>query len=380
MIANATMTPTQYKWLERLNDDLPRYLQTLQSADQPGRFLPCVNGVTEVGRQMALGFSCFALKLYYTLGLWQGLEPQKRMAWIAFLKSFQVDGSPMGGGVTRNAFIDPPVMKCLAAQVPWHRWLVERVFRPKHLTFVQRVIISETKQAIATLAEIGETTERPYRGFPVTPAGVRNYLLCLDWTQPWGAGGRSAALVVFLKTESPRFLEHAEVQGLLDVCSQFFESLADVETGAYFTGSVPGHGQLVNGAMKVLTSLDWLEVPIHYPETLIDTCLERLPSSDGCHLVDAVYVLYRCLQQTQHKKAKIQAYCAQMLDMIKQHHNPDGGFSYNIGRSQTDYYGVRFSQGLTESDIHGTCLLAWAVAMIFEILEDNRCGWQVIKP
>lgn len=380
MATYGTITLTQCEWLERLNDELPRYLHTLESPEQPGRFLPCANGATKVGRQMALGFSCFALKLYYTLSLWQDLEPQKQAAWTAFLKSFQVYSNPTGGWVARNAFIDPPVVKYLTAQVPWHRRLVERVFRPKHLAYLQKVIIAETKQAIATLAEISETPERPYRGFPVTSTGIRDHLLCLDWAKPWAAGGQASALVLFLQTQSPRFLGYADVQELLDVCSQFFEGLADVETGGYFIGEAPGHSQLINGAMKVLTALDWLEVPIHYPERLVDTCVERLPSSEGCHLVDTVYVLYRCLQQTQYRKAKIQAYCAQVLDMTKQHHNPDGGFSYNVGRSQTYYYGVPISQALAESDIHGTCLLTWALAMILEILDSNRYGWRVIKP
>ena len=370
----------QTEWLAKLSDTLPRYLETLQIPDQPGRFLPCVEGATELGQQVALGLSCFAVKIYYTLGLWEELDSQERDAWIAFLKSFQVDGNPTDDWVTHNAFIDPPVTSYLAAQVPWRRRLIEPVFRPKHLTYLQRVIIAETKQAIATLVEVGESPDRPYRGFPVTPAGVRDHLLHLDWTRPWGAGGQASALVVFLKNQAPRFLEHAEFQGLLNICTQFFESLADVQTGAYFRGSVPGHGHLINGAMKVLTALDWLEVPIHYSERLIDTCLERLPSSDGCHLVDVIYVLYRCSQRTQYKKAKIQAYCAQVLNMIRQHHNPDGGFSYNIGRSQTIYYGVPISQGLAESDIHGTCLLAWAVAMILEIMDNNSVDWRVIRP
>jgi hypothetical protein len=374
------MSLTQYEWLDRLHEELPRYLQTLESPDQPGRFLPCVEGATKVGQQVTLGFSCFALKLYYTLGLWQALEPQKQSAWIAFMKSFQVEGNPLGGWVTHNAFIDPPEVRYLAAQVPWHRRLIERVFRPKHPSFLQQVIIAETKQAIATLAQIGETSERPYRGFPMTLAGIRDYLLHLDWTVPWGAGGQASALAVFLKTQSPRFLGRADAQALLDVCIHFFESLADAKTGGYFKEQVPEHGQLINGAMKVLTALDWLEVPVHYPERLIDTCLERLPSPDGCHLVDAVYVLYRCSQQTQYKKAKIQAHCAQVLDMIEQHHNPDGGFSYHIGHGQTHYYGVPISQGLAESDIHGTILLAWATVMILEILDHNLYGWQVIKP
>ena len=132
--------------------------------------------------------------------------------------------------------------------------------------------------------------------------------------------------------------------------------------------------------MKVLSGLDWLDVPIHYPERLIDACLERLPSSEGCHLVDAVYVLYRCLQQTEYRKVEIQTYCSQILDIIKQHHNSDGGFSYYIGRSQTTYYRVPIAYGLAESDIHGTCLLTWAITMILEILDNNIVNWQVIKP
>jgi hypothetical protein len=370
----------QTLWLKNLHNELLEYLQTLKAPNQPGRFSPCVEGATELGQQIALGFSSFALKTYYTLGLWEKLHSRERAAWTAFLKSFQVDSNPTHRRVHHNAFIDRPVVRYLATQVPWHQWLVEHIFRPKHLTYLQKVIIAETKQAIATLAQVGESAERPYRGFPVKPTDIRDYLLLLDWTKPWGAGGQASALVVFLTTEAPRFLEHVEIQGLLDVCAQFFESLADRETGAYFKGSVPVHGQLINGAMKVLTALDWLEVPIHYPERLIDTCLESLPSSDGCHLVDAVYVLYRCLQQTQYSRGQIQAYCTQVLDMIKQHRNPDGGFSYNIRGSQTHYYGVPISQGLAESDIHGTCLLTWAVAMILETLDNNPVGWRVIKP
>jgi hypothetical protein len=132
--------------------------------------------------------------------------------------------------------------------------------------------------------------------------------------------------------------------------------------------------------MKVLTALDWLDVPIHYPERLIDTCLTRLPKAEGCHVVDAVYVLYRCGQQTSYKKAAVQAYCEQMLDMIRRHYNPDGGFSYYIGHTQTTYYGVPIATGAPGSDMHGTCLLTWAVAMIAEMVEQNPYQWRVITP
>jgi hypothetical protein len=170
------------------------------------------------------------------------------------------------------------------------------------------------------------------------------------------------------------------VDKLIERCSQFIEKICDSHTGAYFTGTQPKYGQLINGAMKVLSALDWLGVPIHYPDRLIDSALHRLPASDGCHLVDTVYVFYRCLQQTDHRKLEIQEHCSKILDATKQHFNSDGGLSYYINRSQTGYYGVKISRGLPESDIHGTVLLSWAIAMILEILDLSDFGWRVIRP
>lgn len=370
-------------WLELLNDEIAGFVYSLRVPDRPGRFLPCLNGATEEGRHVSLGFSCLALRLYYTLRLWEELPAQERQTWIAFLKSFQIKGDSMGDHVSRNAFVDASMIAYLTAnsrRSSRRRFLMDRIFGSRQPTYAQKVIIAETKQAIATLEEIGDRPQRPYRGFPTTPSGVADYLQGLDWARPWDAGGQASALVVFLKTQSHRFLREAEVHELLDLCTHFFESLVDVQTGAYFTGSMPAHGELVNGAMKLLTALQWLEVPIHYPEQLIDTCLEHLPPSEGCHLVDAIYVLHRCRQETQHNRAKIEAYCTQVMEMIMEHRNRDGGFSYHVGRSQTTYYGVPISHGLAESDIHGTCLLAWAIAMILEILECNTLGWRVIKP
>jgi len=38
------------------------------------------------------------------------------------------------------------------------------------------------------------------------------------------------------------------------------------------------------------------------------------------------------------------------------------------------------TRGLAEADIHGTCLLVWAVSMALELLESDLLGWRVIKP
>ena len=89
--------------------------------------------------------------------------------------------------------------------------------------------------------------------------------------------------------------------------------------------STPNYNMLVNGAKKVLTALDWLGEPNHYPIKLIDSVLKQWPRSDGCHIVDAVYVLYRCYLVSEHRKSKVNSYLLNCLQMIKGHEQPRGG-------------------------------------------------------
>lgn len=371
----------QVAWALQIEQRVLSFLEALRLPDQPGRFLPCAQGLKSGGRKATLGFSCFALKLYYMLGTWGTLDENVQTSWIAFLKSFQVKGKPWQHHTLRNAFIDPVVVAYLKQKLPRHtRLLHESVLLSKTLTPAHKTVIAETKQTIATLMQVGAFSEYPYLGFPQTPDDVEARISGLNWAKPWGAGGQASALAVFLSAEAPRILPQADVQALIATCSQQFKQLADRETGAYFSGDPPAYGELINGAMKVLTALDWLETPMHYPEQLIDTCLSRFPSSEGCHLVDAVYVLYRCLQYTQHRKGDVQKYCLRILDMLRKHHNADGGFSYFVGQSQKKYYGLPISEGLAISDIHGTILLTWALVMILDILQSNEKGWKVIKP
>ncbi len=365
-------------WGLQVDQDVMQFLSALRIPEQSGRFLPCLQGIKSGGQNAALGFSCFALKLYYMLGLWEVLDERTREQWISFLNSFQVMGKPWHHRALRNAFIDPVIYAYLQQKIPRHERL-RHVFS-KTLTPAHTTVIAETKQTIATLIQVGAASKYPYLGFPQTPQDVDARISELHWSRPWGAGGQAAAIAVFLKTEAPRILPQVDVEELVKTCSQQFKNLADQETGAYFSGSPPEYGQLINGAMKVLTALDWLEAPVHYPEPLIDTCLSQFPSSEGCHLVDAVYVLYRCLQYTRHRQGDIQNYCLHILEMLRKHHNADGGFSYSVGQSQKKYYGLPISKGMAVSDIHGTILLVWALVMILDILDSNEKGWKVIKP
>jgi hypothetical protein len=360
-----------FGWLTHVEETTTSLLERLQAPEQPGRFLPCERGATELGRAMGLGFSCFALRTLAMFGRWESRPYTERRAWLDYIRSFQVAGE-------QGAFIDPPEINYLSRSVGWGERIVRALRRAPARPSAQSIILAESKQAIATLAEIGESADRPFTGFPTTPKSLGAWLQSLDWTRPWGAGGQSATMVVFLKTQAPKFLEPGLVTDLLNVCREFFATIADPVTGAYFRGKRPRQGELINGAMKVLMSLDWLEVEPHYREKLVATCLRRLPSASGCHLVDAIYVLHQCVRGAAERD--VRDYCLRVLEMVKTHSYPWGGFSFYLRKAQTSYYGVPITHGLDEPDLQGTCLLVWALAMIWRIVDPERARWSVVRP
>lgn len=68
--------------------------------------------------------------------------------------------------------------------------------------------------------------------------------------------------------------------------------------------------------MKVITGLDWINRPIHLPNEIIDFCLSIEPESDGCDIVDLVYVLYKSCKQTNYKVKEVQTYFEEIKKTI----------------------------------------------------------------
>lgn len=368
-------------WLRNLPEQLAAYLHALRIAGQVGQYRPAVSGLTPVGEQIRLGMSCYAHKIYYMLGLWDELDTATQHAWNAYIQSYQ-QSADAPEQIARAAFIDPVVEGALRGKeqpAPWYKML----FRGnKALSHRHKVIIAETKQAIATLTQVGATTNRPFAGYPQTPRAVRRYLNTFDWRNPWDAGAHAATLAVFYDEQAAQVVGEAQARQLSQAVYAFLTRVADPETGGYYLHERPDLGILTNGAMKVLTALDWLQAAIHYPNALIDSVLQAPPPAEGCYVVDAIYVLYRCQLQTDHRRGEIVRYCEQVMGMIQAHFVPDdGGFSYYVGRSQPVYYGVRITTGEAVADLHGTILLVWALAMIFNILgRDAFPRWRIIRP
>ena len=84
--------------------------------------------------------------------------------------------------------------------------------------------------------------------------------------------------------------------------------------------------QIINGAMKVITGLDWLEKKFIILN-LIDFCLDNKPVQEGCDIVDFVYTLYMCSKQTDYKKKEINDLFLDITkDIFSLYFKEEGGF------------------------------------------------------
>ena len=98
----------------------------------------------------------------------------------------------------------------------------------------------------------------------------------------------------------------------------FSDELVNSKDGFYYKGKQPSKSELINGAMKILSGIDWINGKIHYPEKLIDFCLRTKVSNEGYDVVDIVYVLYRCHLKPIIEK-EITSYLLNLFELIKTH-------------------------------------------------------------
>ena len=174
-------------------------------------------------------------------------------------------------------------------------------------------------------------------------------------------------------------IENIEKEENIKHLYSYLNKTVDSESGFYHKGRPVSDRELINGAMKVITGLDWINRPIHYPEKIIDFCLKNEPNPEGCDIVDTVYVLFKCFQQSEYKKEEINNYFDNVKIIISEHFNTDyNGFSYYKEKSQDYYYGLKITEGRKEPDIHGTTLLLWAMSMIYNF--QGKKEYKIIKP
>lgn len=356
------------------------FLNNLRKPNNKYSYLPALKGLTEEGKNLSLGFSCYALKINFMLGK-VSKNSDEINNWANYLNSFQKNEKEF----PKNSYIDP-FLKDSYENTDAKLFLKESVkailnilYYPSNSKKYERrkdkfkkTINAETKQAISTLYEINlpnkNLIENQFENFE----HLEIYLNSLDWSAPWDAGAQYSSFCVYSVTQNFNINEK-----LLN----YINKKVDIKTGSYFDKKPASSRQIINGAMKVITGLDWLKEEIHYPENLIDYCIQNRPILEGCDIVDYVYTLYMCSQQVDYKKKEVNKILNEiLLDLINLRYKDEGGFSYFQDKSQSHYYGIKITHSLKTPDLHGTLLCLWALNMILDNLGELDNDKQIIKP
>tara|TARA_B100001057_G_C22825260_1_gene941140 strand:+ start:39 stop:1139 length:1101 start_codon:yes stop_codon:yes gene_type:complete len=356
-------------------DSTEEYLNNLSKSEKY-KYYPCMEGRTDYGNKLELGFSTFALKILKMLGKVDEASNNELIDWANFLNSFQTSNYKE---IPNNFYVDPQIAKSyvnlstndlIKDQIKKVLNIASKKYDTNLIKF-KKSVNAETKQTISTLNEIGFTNNLNIK-ISNDISKLNKELKNLNWDKPWSAGGQFSTYCVYSDTQK---------LGLNGELYDFASSMVNNTTGSYYKNTPKSNREIINGAMKVISGLAWIDKEIHYPKKLIDFCLKNKPILEGCDVVDYVYVLFMCSQQIDYKKKDINIVLMNTLDeLMKLYKKEEKGFSYFINKSQTHYYGVQISQGKDCADIQSTTLCVWAIIMILknnEIL-DNR--YKTIKP
>ncbi|MAH99324.1 MAG: hypothetical protein CMA12_08350 [Euryarchaeota archaeon] len=369
-------------WLSGLDDSIINFLYKLKKENSKFDYSPVIFSDNTIDENINLGFSCYALKILKLTDEIKKFSENDLNEWSRYLKSYQNRDLkyPINSFIDKsyiNSFKSSNYFSGMAYPLKYLFNTFQNKDYKSNKQKIENYIRAETKQTISTLYEINKKNENKYKDFPINENEVKNYLNSLNWSYPWSSGGQFSAMCVFSKTQT----NNEEYKNSSKSILEFADSIVNQASGLYYKGNPPKNYELINGAMKVLTGLDWLEAKIHYPEKIIDFCLSSDISSKGCDMVDVVYVLYRCSKETNYKKKEVIDYLDNILKMIKVHYNPnDGGFSYFQKYNQTHYYDLKIADTQLRSDIHGTLLCVWAIVMIMDLSEKKFFNFNVLKP
>jgi len=362
--------------LESMLENVTKFTKSLKSQNDHS-FKPVRNGELKYGNDLKLGFSSYGLKLYFMLGIWDELDTKSQDSWTDYINTFQSNGGTQG----TNFYIDPGIKNYYDSinfkkEVKYFAKYLLKTFANKKFDSKKqeyfKAINADTKQAVSTLYEVGATNSIHIPNLYNSNEEMVNYLSSLNWEKPWSAGAQFSSLCVYSITQ-----EYGNESQLL----KFLDQLVDKSTGSYFSKLPSEPREVINGAMKIITGLDWLDQDIHYPHELIDFCLSNEPVTEGCDIVDYIYVLYKCFKETDHRRNEIQDKMLNAISSIKKLYiEAEGGFSYFENKSQTHYYGVPITQGLNTSDIHGTLLCTWGLLMAMNTLNLDIEKYNIIRP
>jgi hypothetical protein len=343
---------------------IAQWLDDMSEGLKPGRFRFCKQGSFVPERGLAgMVSTVFAMKIAWQIGIWEGWPKDRQHACIDFIRSFQrQDGR----------FVDPWLYGQLGMNPKdYVRYVLGR-FDPRSLEHKrEKNIDAETRQTTASLLMVGAWPDHPLPVSVHSPGDGERFILSFDWSLPWHAASHLSHQMMFLAINKEYFGIEQSYDCLINEILRGLEDIRDPATGTWFVGDTSNSDKL-NGAMKIFSGLQWLKRP--YPDCsgLLDFALQQPIRMDGCHFLNCLFVIYNCRTGVPQnfRQHEIIEFAFKALDEIDKFRKNDGGFSFYQDRSQMSYLGVAASKGLSVSDMHGTVMLSWALALIADLLGD----------
>ena len=363
-----------------LENSINSYLNTLKKDETYFRYyITNPKNLTKVGESIDLGFSCYALKIRYILND-PNLSEETKTSWASYINSFQKNSIsfPDASYIDENFLYNHKKFSLEKSTKNIAKKILNKALSKNYMLNEQKLIThisAESKQAISTINEIDFKAKSKYTHFPSTRDEIYDYLDSFDWSNPWSAGAQFSSLCLFTKTQLSKNEE------TILYLKKYIKSKLNTDTGFYHTKKNIDDNVLINGAMKVITGLDWIDEEVHYPRKIIDYILNSEITNEACDLVDLVYVLFQSLRYVDHRKTEVLDYLSKVEDVIFNNFKfNEGAFSYSKNKSQKYYYGLNVTKEKPFADLHGTLLLLWAYTLILELKNENLRNWNIIKP
>lgn len=341
--------------LIQVREALGNWFEQSVAGLSPGRFRFCLRGsLVPVADRQAQFATCFAMEAAWQAGLWDNWPAERHAACTEFVRSFQTEEGwfvdPWLGRASRPSLMDAARAAAKAC-----------IGRPRGIPVLDRDRINiraETRQAASTLLMVKSAPRFPLPIECVKPDEARRFLEHLDWTQPWGAGSHLSHLLFLLTVNRTLFGLVERYDDLVDVVVNCLSGIRDPDTQCWHRGDPPVAME-INGAMKVLSGLQWLDRPYPDCSRLMDLALSQPFENDGCGFFNRLFVVSECRRACPkgYRTEDVASLAERALGALSVFRKPDGGFSFYRAHAQTGYCGARVSKGFAVSDLHGAAMM-----------------------
>ncbi len=354
---------------ETIRFDIENWLQLIEVKNKNYRFKFCEKGnLVPIQKHEGLVSTIFTCKVAYQIGLWEKWSVEKKENIIKFItKQQNEDGFFIDKWLLNQSKIKvKEYVKILLGRLKYNN------LKSYYTDYIERNIRAETRQNISTLIMLNSRPLYvPFLNLKNSKECL-NFLKDLDWSKPWEAASHLSHTLMLISVNKLLKNKTIDYDSMIKTILSFLKKIRKKD-GAWYEGN-PSKTMKINGAMKVLSGLQWVEDhPFKFKNNkLIDLVLSEPFRFDGCQFTNSLFVLYRIISEEglDYRKYEIINRLEKASKIIMKFKKPLSGFSFHKNKSQTFYYTATVSKGYDTADLHGTVMFTWACAMIVKILKN----------